>query len=820
MVVERACGTCGVQRRTCSNARWGEWQACLSTCASGDAAAADSGLSDGGTTPDAVAPTDTDASSPLDATGEPIPDGPLPDLAMRDVAAETASADATIDLIVDAASGPETAANDGGDARPDATSDAGDVSSDAGDGKSDVSSDAGDGKSDAPADASDGPVDAPVEAPPACVGCKPGTKEMEACGVQAGTCRAGTHERVCTDTCAWSAWGACGGTYVGPADEICGDGLDNSCDGRTDEGCGCAAVGPGPGGSFALAGTFGELVPDPKRCLVYGIDLETPQSLVVIDAAAKKELTRVPLPQVATDVDLSPNGDYLVVGYPEVHKIAVIDPSTWKVSQQVNAINVTASVEVNDAGHIIYGPTFRGIDIAGGIASDLDYKQWLHAPDIDLSRDGKTLFAATTDYLFDGNGVVAYAVNGTTLTPTRAADSAFPPLPELQDIYLSPGEQHVYALGMQYDVRGVRPRIRARLGQRVLASDSAATFAIGTDSVFDAELGVPIAALAHHTDAATLMAGDHELWMATTGRAYYVNVAAYVGGKALGARTPTPLALSAYDLVKIVADPVRGRLYGLDAGRRTVIAVDVATHAVVGAIVVGSLPSDLAVAPDGSKLYVGHDATQAYAVIDLATFAFSGFTWTEVPPHRIAVFAGDRALITDSPDNMTSALLWLVETSTGRGLSYSSPSFSSKGRFSATPDGKVVFSTNGLVYRQSTANDVLTPQSYTGKGGPEPYVDPEVITAFPDGSGFYYVNALYRGTDLATVTTQTIKGPIRSITKDMRLAIGNTIVYRLSDGMALGTLPAYAGLQALSADDKKLFIWNTGDFQVVDLTGY
>jgi hypothetical protein len=47
---------------------------------------------------------------------------------------------------------------------------------------------------------------------------------------------------VCQDgaqTCQSGAWGPCTGSVV-PTTEDCGDGLDNDCDGQTDEGCGCA----------------------------------------------------------------------------------------------------------------------------------------------------------------------------------------------------------------------------------------------------------------------------------------------------------------------------------------------------------------------------------------------------------------------------------------------------------------------------------------------------------------------------------------------------------------------------------------------------
>jgi hypothetical protein len=67
--------------------------------------------------------------------------------------------------------------------------------------------------------------------------CILGEQETRQCGsTDVGICEYGIETRTCNSEGQWNVWGSCVGA-VNPVTEVCGDGLDNDCDGQVDEGC-------------------------------------------------------------------------------------------------------------------------------------------------------------------------------------------------------------------------------------------------------------------------------------------------------------------------------------------------------------------------------------------------------------------------------------------------------------------------------------------------------------------------------------------------------------------------------------------------------
>ena len=98
--------------------------------------------------------------------------------------------------------------------------------------------------------------------------CTPYSTESQSCGTDVGVCVSGTQSKTCLSNYYWGSWSSCGGTYVGPSTEVC-DGLDNDCDGSTDEGGVCNPVvsitNPAQGATFIGARHITWTATDPNQ---------------------------------------------------------------------------------------------------------------------------------------------------------------------------------------------------------------------------------------------------------------------------------------------------------------------------------------------------------------------------------------------------------------------------------------------------------------------------------------------------------------------------------------------------------------------------
>jgi DNA-binding beta-propeller fold protein YncE len=579
---------------------------------------------------------------------------------------------------------------------------------------------------------------------------------------------------------------------------------------------------------FVVPGSIAKLASDPSRCFLYELDTSSPSSIVVIDTGTKREFTRVILPGVATDMDISPDGRWLVAAMEVTNQIVVVDKDLWVVAQATDVAASPFTVEVSNAGLAYYAEResaagVRRVDLQVGSASEVALKfQTPYWVDIELGPEGQFIYRGHTNT--SGGQLEKYDV--TVTPPVRVGRTiwhdAYAANYPARHVYLGASGKHLYYASYSIDVDNPA-FVRGLLAENVLVEDKAGTFAVGSSKIFDAALVRTIGSLPKPSyllaNSAALTSNDGELWYNVPNReihsTYYANVLDFLEGKALGVRNLGPEPVANYTITKLVADPVRPRLYGLDATRELIVAIDTATKTAIGAIIAGTFPNDIAVDASGSYLYVGHGETLAVAQIDLASWKFARYIPTPRLSYEVEVLGNSRLAVIDMRQWTTPTLL---DVATGNVLH--SVGLISAGALAATSDGDTVFvgETNSsseqiIRYSVGSGSFVEVTRSLETSAGTRR------VVVTPDGTGVYYAGMFLDGTNL-TVAKYAQPDEIVSITPNGLLAASASNVYRVSDGMLRGALPVSGAVQAASPNSTTLYVLSGPAISAVDLTTY
>src|SRR5450631_183768 len=592
----------------------------------------------------------------------------------------------------------------------------------------------------------------------------------------------------------------------------------SGCEGEVDGGCTCSPVLPGAGSSFAVAGTLGNLLADPAACRLYALSTAAPSEIVVIDTARKKELTRIALAGQATDLDISPDGAYLVASMVKLKQLAVVDKNAWTV-RSVGTVVAPQAVQVGNGGIAYYiDPTswaeLHRIELDVGIASDIMLGNLtvndlqVSSPDLQLSPDGADLFLGESGT----SGCNLYGVNvvGPILTHVGQSDwgdgygFSFPE----RYVYLGPSGKHIYYAGYQLDAKN----LGLLLGKsgKVFAEATAGTWAISDQGIIDANLLTRVAALPSTMTAAALTASDTELWFYGAGKMNYANMADFVAGKVPGVRETDALPLSNYALTKLVADPKRPLLYGLDPKLRVVVSIDRSTGTALRSVVVGSSPSDLAIDPSGTYLYVGHSETMALAQIDAKTLTFLQYITTPRVDYDIAPL-GSARIATIDYDQWTTPTL--IDVATGKVLD-SVHWGAYTGSLAATADGNTLF-VGGMsepITRYDVSGGKLRQVAQSSAD-----IGTSSLVATPDGSSVFAANRSVDGTSLTV--RYALPDKVLSITPSGALGVTASGVFRVSDGTQVLSLSTGCSVQAVDPTGSTLYCAQGGGMVTVDLRG-
>jgi hypothetical protein len=581
----------------------------------------------------------------------------------------------------------------------------------------------------------------------------------------------------------------------------------------------CNAVAPGAPIAFDVTDSIGQLIADPSACLVYGFGAASASRIVVFDAAQKSVLTRVELGAEATGISLSPSGTFLVASLYGESAIAVVDKSNWTISL-VNTVMAPISVAVDDRGLAYYTSeawfSLRRIDLTLGTASDAEFSTGgNNLSKVALSPDGTRLYWA------DNRLSYIRLLDVTSATP--------PVLSQVSNVfwvsgarYVSPSQKHVYCDSHQFDASNVG-RVKGSVSG-AYAEDSQARFVVTRDGILDAQTLTTLVSKPYDIQAAAFISADTELWTydQLTAKITCTNVADLSAGKTLGLREGVASAIRDYEFSRLVADPVRPRLYGLDAKKRQVVSIDRATGTALRTVLVGSTPTELEIDASGSFLYVGHKDTFAIAQIDAESLSFVRFIETPRESFEL-VSLGSGRIASNDYAVLTKPIL--MDVASGAVLDTLSPSTGIyEGALFATADGNALFvgesggTNNAHITRYDVSGGTFVRGTSSDSGSGSGYSSPpRRVVGSPDGSSIYYDRYCLDGTNLQT-QRYAVQDTILSVTPNGKLATSALQVYRVSDGTKLDTWTAYCAVQAVAPDSSAVYCAIPGPGRIISFS--
>lgn len=600
------------------------------------------------------------------------------------------------------------------------------------------------------------------------------------------------------------------------------------CDTAAAENCACKPLATGVTGSLPYEGWVRKLVADPIRCRLYGLSGGTPSEVVVIDTEAKAELTRIELPGVGTDIDMSPNGEWLVVSQGGEHQLSLVDADRDAIKATLPVVSDPEVVEVDDNGIAYYAErnqwvAVRRVDLQVGMPSDTKLDVGLvSAPDLELSSDGAFLYAGESGssgsflYKFDVSGGDSTLVAKGTWTDGHGFVYAS------RSLLVSGSVERVY-YGWRELLGDDLKLVSGFTGQSVFAENQTGAFGVGENTLFDTVTLRTLGKLPRTATAAALTSHDKIVWYydGAMGDGHYANVADLIGTPALGVREIAPMPLNTYTLSKLIADPKRRRLYSIDTKQGLALSIDSDTLEPVASVIVGTSPSDLALNFRGDTLFVGHSGSLGIARIRTSDFSFERFVTVPRVPYEIEPLS-DARLATIDQDQWTTPSI--VDENTGAVLA-SSPRAAYRGVLSATADGKTLFvgdtnASRSNMTRYDVSGSALTQvdkTTYDNGFGFENVTHWGICV--PDGSGVFYASYLLDGLDLGVLRYQ-VASPVRAVTPDGKLATTSSAVFDATTGKAIADLGITGDVQAVDAAGEILYLSSPGVLTKVDLAKF
>ena len=292
----------------------------------------------------------------------------------------------------------------------------------------------------------------------------------------------------------------------------------------------------------------------------------------------------------------------------------------------------------------------------------------------------------------------------------------------------------------------------------------------------------------------------------------------------------TSVPLPDRDIVKLLADPIRPKIYALNKGNGTLpgilLALNPTNGTTLGELAMGLGSTDMAIAGVGDFLYVINTASRSVTKVDLSVFAVANTRSVATPntsdvnnPLRIA--AG-RLNVVYFTDGGWSPGVYTLDFNAGTILSLFDDD-SGAGGLAATRNGNTLYTwrqygwgagnVNSWVTRYNAASTNLISQenSFTSWRR-DPFDTPILLNT--NETVLFNKQQMFAATNLSLLYREFAEN-VYAISARGDWAFGSTKVYNSWTGFELTNLAFASSVQAVTATDRHLFRYRTSPSELV-----
>ena len=192
---------------------------------------------------------------------------------------------------------------------------------------------------------------------------------------------------------------------------------------------------------------------------------------------------------------------------------------------------------------------------------------------------------------------------------------------------------------------------------------------------------------------------------------------------AVQAQAGTVIKTFSLNAKKLLLDPVRPQLYATLPTENSVAVINTDTNAVVATLPTGSIPADLAISPDGTRLYVANTGSTSagVSVVDLTTLTVLPSLATPFTPGAVAAGLDNRiyVLLGGSEVFGVSGIAQIDVTSGAAANPFPTQYSYQNGSLAMSPNHSILYVGNGgiLSFDVSTATPAVLQQNEVGGFG-------------------------------------------------------------------------------------------------------